>query len=72
MKNQPLNPENNNSNKPFTDPEIVKREDGEQENVFDDDNSRGKNALGENPEQILYNNPEDVEDASQIVSDGND
>ncbi|WP_026464929.1 hypothetical protein [Adhaeribacter aquaticus] len=41
------------------------------ENVFDDDNSLGKDALGENPEQILYNNGENVEDAKDIISDAN-
>lgn len=53
-------------------PKINPEQDAEQENVFDDDNSEGKNPLGENPEQILYDKPQNVEEANEIVSDGND
>jgi len=72
MENQNQPTENNPYTQPFQDSKIPPQEPEEQENVFDDDLSEGKNSLGQNPEQILYNNPESVEDASQIVSDGNE
>jgi hypothetical protein len=60
---------------PFTEPNTQENttpnQEGE-ENIFDDDLSAGKNSLGQNPEQILYNEPNQVEDAGQILSDGND
>ena len=72
MENHEQPEENNSFNKPFQDQKKALKITEEQENIFDNDLSDGKNSLGQNPEQILYNEPENVEDASQIVSDGND
>ena len=72
MENHKQPEENNFFNKPFQDHKIAPKITEEQENIFDDDLSAGKNSLGQNPEQILYNEPENVEDANQIVSDDND
>jgi len=72
MENHEQPEENNFFNKPFQDQKKALKITEEQENIFDNDLSDGKNSLGQNPEQILYNEPENVEDASQIVSDGND
>jgi len=72
MENHELPEENNSFNQPIQDRKKAPKMTEEQENIFDNDISDGKNSLGQNPEQILYNEPENVEDASQIVSDGNE
>ncbi|PIQ22507.1 MAG: hypothetical protein COW65_02860 [Cytophagales bacterium CG18_big_fil_WC_8_21_14_2_50_42_9] len=71
MQNQEQ-PEQNISFTPSSPERKVQDQPADQEeNVFDNDLSDGKNSLGQNPEQILYDKPENVEDASQIDSDGN-
>ena len=71
MQNQEQ-PEQNISFTPSSPERKVQNQPADQEeNVFDNDLSDGKNSLGQNPEQILYDKPENVEDASQIDSDGN-
>jgi len=72
MENHELPEENNFFNQPIQDRKKAPLITEEQENIFDNDISDGKNSLGQNPEQILYNEPENVEDASQIISDGNE
>ena len=71
MENKPKEDPKNPFTQPNTQENAGPNQEGE-ENVFDDDLSSGKNSLGQNPEQILYNEPNQVEDASQILSDGND
>ena len=71
MENQPKPTPTNPFTQQNTQDNTTPNQQGE-ENVFDDDLSEGKNSLGQNPEQILYNEPNQVEDASQILSDGND
>ena len=72
MENQEQATENNSLIQPSQNRKEQPQPTGAEENVFDNDLSDGKNSLGQNPEQILYNEPENVEDASQIVSDGNE
>jgi len=72
MENQKKSENINPYTQPYQNATALPQEAEKQENVFDDDLSEGKNTLGQNPEQILYDKPENVEDASQIVSDGND
>jgi len=71
MENKDKPTPTNPFTQPITQENATPNQQGE-ENIFDDDLSEGKNSLGQNPEQILYNEPNQVEDASQILSDGND
>ena len=72
MENQEKPEDNNPFTQPFQDRKKQAQSGEEEENIFDNNISDGMNSLGQNPEQILYDKPENVEDASQIVSDGND
>jgi len=71
MQNQEQPEQNTSSTLPFPERKVQDQPADQEENVFDNDLSDGKNSLGQNPEQILYDKPENVEDASQIDSDGN-